>query len=53
MGDSKQKNIKNPTYYVFNDMINIKNLDSSLLTIDNKSYKHDGIYYRIHHNEKY
>ena len=53
MEDSKQKNIKNPTYYIFNDRINIKHFHSGLLTIDSKSYKHNGIYYLIHHNEKY
>ena len=45
MGNIKQINIKNHTYYFFNDMINIKNFDSSLLKIDKKSYKNIGIYY--------
>ena len=45
MGNIKQINIKNRTYYFFNDMINIKNFDSSLLKIDRKSYKNIGIYY--------
>ena len=45
MGNIKQINIKNRTYYFFNDMINIKNFDSSLLKIDKKSYKNIGIYY--------
>ena len=35
-------NIKNRT---FNDMINIKNVDSSLLKIDKKTYKNIDIYY--------
>ena len=30
---------KNRTYYFFNDMINIKDLDANLLKIDKKSYK--------------
>ena len=38
-------NIKTLTYYFFNDMINIKNFDSSLLKIDKKSYKNIHIYY--------
>ena len=38
-------NIKNRTYYFFNDMINIKIFDSNLLKIDKKSYKNIGIYY--------
>ena len=46
MGNNKQINIKNCTYYFFNDTINIKNVDSSLLKIDKKkSYKNIGIYY--------
>ena len=31
-------------YYSFNDIIKIKNFDSSLLKIDKKSYKNIGIY---------
>ena len=41
----KQFNIKNPTYYFFNNVINIKNFDSNLLKIDKKSYKNIDIYY--------
>ena len=43
MGNIKQINIKNRTYYLFNDMINIKDFDSSLIKIDKKSYKNIGI----------
>ena len=39
MGNTKQTNIKNQTYYFFNHMINIKNSDPSLIKIDKKSYK--------------
>ena len=45
MGNIKQINIKNRTYYLFNDMNIIKNYDSSLLKIDKKSYRNIGIYY--------
>ena len=38
-------NIKNHTYYLFNNIINIKNFDSNLLTKDKKSYKNIDIYY--------
>ena len=38
-------NIKNHTYYLFNNIINIKNFDSNLLTKDKKSYKNVDIYY--------
>ena len=44
MGNIKQINTKNRTYYFFNDMINIKNFDPSLIKIDKKSYKRTGIY---------
>ena len=44
MENIKQINIKNRTYYFFNDMINIKDFDLSLLNIDKKSYKNIGIY---------
>ena len=39
MGNIKQINIKNQTYYFFNDMIRIKDLNPDLLKIDKKSYK--------------
>ena len=35
----KQINIENRSYYFFNDMINIKNFDSNLLSIDKISFK--------------
>ena len=44
MGNIKQISIKNRAYYFFNDMINIKDFDSSLLKIDKKSHKNIGIY---------
>ena len=44
MGEVKQINIKNQTYYFYNDIINIKNFDARLLNIDKKSYKNIGIY---------
>ena len=45
MGSIKKINIKNRTYYFFDDMINIENFDSNLLKIDKKSYKNTDIYY--------
>ena len=45
MGNIKQINIKNRTCYSFNNTINIKNFDPSLMKIDKKSYKNIGIYY--------
>ena len=48
MREVKQINIKNRTYYFYNDFINIKNFDAKLLKIDKKkkkkSYKDIGIY---------
>ena len=44
MGKVKEISIKNRTYYFFNDMINLKDFESNLLTIDKKSYKSVGIY---------
>ena len=43
--DVKSINIKNHTYYFFNDMINTKYFDSSLSEIDKTSYKSIYIYY--------
>ena len=45
MGQVKEINIKNRTYYFFNDITNIEEFDSNLLKIDKKSYKDSDIYY--------
>ena len=39
MGEVKQINIKNRTYYFYNDIIDLKNFKSNLIKIDKKSYK--------------
>ena len=39
MGVVKQIDIKNRTYYFYNDMINIKNFDPILLKLDRKYIK--------------
>ena len=44
MEDIKQISIKNRTYYFFNDVIDIKDFDSSLLKIDKTSDKNIGSY---------
>ena len=41
----KDKDIKNRTYYFFNDMINIKSFVSNNNKIDEKSYKNILMYY--------
>ena len=44
MGEIKQINIKNRTYYFYNDIIDLKKFDARLLKVDKKSYKNIGIY---------
>ena len=39
MDTTKQINIKNQTYYFYNDIIDIDNFDAKLLKIDKKSNK--------------
>ena len=39
MGEVKQINIKNCTYYFYNKMINLKKFEPNLLKINKKSYK--------------
>ena len=45
MGEVTDLNIKNKTYYFFNDMVDIKDFQSNLLTIDKKPHKDFDIYY--------
>ena len=45
MGEIKQINIKNRTYYFYNDQINLKDFDARLLKVDKKDYKEIDIYY--------
>ena len=45
MGEVKQINIKNRTYYFYNDQINLKDFDASLLKVDKKDYNETDIYY--------
>ena len=44
MDTTKQMNIKNRTYYFYNDIIDLDNFDAGLLKIDKKSYKDINIY---------
>ena len=39
MGKVKQINIKNRTYYFYNNQINLNNFDAGLLKVDKKNYK--------------
>ena len=45
MGTVKQVNIKNRTYYFYNDIIGLENFDARLLKIGKKSNKDIGIYH--------
>ena len=44
MGSKKEINIKNRTYYFYNDIIDIKTFDSNNLKLDKKTYKDLYIY---------
>ena len=45
MGEIKQINIKNWTYYFYNDQIDLKDFNAKLLKIDKKDYNEIDIYY--------
>ena len=45
MGQVKELNIKNQTYYFFGDIIDIRNFHSNLLKIDKKLHEYFNIYY--------
>ena len=44
MGSTKEINIKNRTYYFYNDIIDLKTFDSNNLKLDKKTYKDLDIY---------
>ena len=44
MDTTKQINIKNRTYYFYNDIIDLGNFDAGLIKMYKKSYKDIGIY---------
>ena len=45
MGKIRQINVKNKTYYFYNDQINLKGFDVKLLKIEKKDYCKIDIYY--------
>ena len=45
MGEIKQINIKNRTYYFYNDQINSKDIDARLLKVHKKDYNEIDIYH--------
>ena len=48
---TKIVNIKNITYYIYDDMVNIKDFDPNLLKLDKKSFRNIGVYH-IGYNTK-
>ena len=44
MGSIKEMNIKNQTYYFYNDIIDNETFDSNNLKVDKKTYKNLDIY---------
>ena len=48
MGETKQINTKNRSYYLYRNLINLKDFDAVFLKIDKKSYKNIDIYYIGH-----
>ena len=49
MGQTKQINIKNKTYYCYNDQIDLKDFDARLLKVNKKDYNKIDIYYIGYH----
>ena len=45
MGEVKQINVKNRTYYFYNNQIDLKDFEARLLKVDKKNYKEIDIYY--------
>ena len=45
MGKIRQIKIKNRTYYLYNDQINLKDFDARLLKVDKKNSKEIDVYY--------
>ena len=45
MRQTKQINIKNRSYYLYRNLIDLKNFDTEYLKIDKKSFKNIDIYY--------
>ena len=52
MGEIKQINIKNRTYYFYNDVINLDEFDESKIKIDRKNFNDTDIFYLGYENKK-
>ena len=49
---TKQVNIKNRTYYFYNDLIKLFDFDPNMLKLDKKTFKDIDIYYIIYVTKK-
>ena len=49
---TKKIDIKNRTYYFYNDLINIKNFDPNMLKLDKNAVLNDSVYYIGYSKEK-
>ena len=45
MGITKELNVKNPTYYFYNDIINLDEFNESKIKVDKKDFNIIDIYY--------
>ena len=52
MGELKQTNIKNGSYYFYNDIINFDEFDESKIKINKKDFNDIDIYYRGYEYKK-
>ena len=52
MGELKQINIKNRTYYFYNDIINLDEFDGSKIKVDKKDFNDIDIYYLGYEHKK-
>ena len=52
MGEIKQINIKNRTYYFYNDIINLDEFDGSKIKVDKKDFNDIDIYYLGYEHKK-
>ena len=52
MGKTKEINIKNRTYYYYNDIIDLDEFDESKIKVDKKDFNDIDIYYLAHEYKK-
>ena len=52
MGTMKEIDIKNWTYYFYNDIINLDGFDESRMRVDKKDFNNIDIYYLGYENKK-